>query len=102
MASAWPQRRVAILLLALWVISSGALALHTHDDCRGSRHDGDDDPASCSICEAVHHVPLTVFAHPETLEAKRDVIVWISPWIAIVPEEVFFDRPLARGPPSPV
>jgi hypothetical protein len=88
------------LLLTLWVISTGAMALHTHHDSCGNDHEGDEDAASCSICEAVHHVPLTVVAHAETFEAKRDVIIWISPWIALVAEEVFVDRPLARGPPA--
>jgi hypothetical protein len=101
-------RKLSTLILTLWVISSGAIALHTHHSCcwRGHEHgheheqQKDEAPESCSICEAVHHVPLTALVRAEKLEAKRVVILWISPWIAMIPEEVFFDRPLARGPPA--
>ena len=94
------MRKVAGIVFAIWVLSSGAALLHFHDGCCG--HEGDEDAATCSICLTVHDVPVIALAHPETFEARQDVAVWISPWIAIVPEEVFFDRPLARGPPSPV
>ena len=99
-------RKLTTLVLTLWVISSGAVALHTHHSCCccGHEHEHeqqkDDAPESCSICEAVHHVPMTALVRAETVEKKRVVVAWISPWIAMVPEEVFFDRPLARGPPA--
>jgi hypothetical protein len=93
------MRKVAGLALALWVLSSGAALLHVHED--GCAHEGDEDAASCSVCLTLHDVPIFGVAHPETFEAPLDVVVWISPWIALVPDEVFFDRPLARGPPSP-
>ena len=70
------MRKLAGVVLALWVLSFGGVLLHSH------------------------HVPVIALSKPETVEARQDVCAWISPWIAIVPEEVFFDRPLARGPPS--
>jgi hypothetical protein len=88
-------RHFVALIVALWVLSSGAALLHTHEGCGD---EGDDAP--CSICMAIHHVPAIGLSQPETREARQDVAVWISPWIAMVPDEVFFDRPLARGPPA--
>jgi hypothetical protein len=91
------MRRLAGLILTLWILSSVLAATHHHCDCCESH--GDDD-APCSICIAVQQVPLIALAKAETFEAERDVIAWISPWIALVPQDVFFDRPLARGPPA--
>jgi hypothetical protein len=95
------MRKLAGIVLALWVLSSGAALLHFHECCCCEHHDEDaGDEAPCSICLAIHDVPIIALAHAETFEARQDVCAWISPWIAMVPEEVFFDRPLARGPPS--
>jgi hypothetical protein len=90
-------RRAAALVLSLWALSAWVTAFHSHDCCCGSVHE--DDPP-CSICVAVKHVPLTAVTKTETFERGREVIAWISPWIALVPADVFFDRPLARGPPA--
>ena len=96
------MRKLAGLVLLLWALSSGAALLHLHQGCCcGHEHDdGDENEAPCSICLAIHDVPVIALAHPETFEARQDVAAWISPWIALVPEEALFDRPLARGPPS--
>jgi hypothetical protein len=100
MASAAHVRKLAIGILALWALASCAVALHSHHGCCGHGHEHEDEaPPSCSICEAVSHVPAITFTRPQTAELKLDVVAWISPWIALVPEDVFFDRPLARGPP---
>ena len=90
-------RKLAPLILALWMLSGALVATHVHCDCC-EHHHADEQP--CSICIAVQFAPLIAFAKAETYEAERDVVALITPWIALVPKDAFFDRPLARGPPS--
>jgi hypothetical protein len=98
MADLVGARKLAGLILGLWILSGTIAAAHVHCDCC-DQHDGDDD-APCSICLVVHHVTLITLAKAETFEREREVVAWITPWIALLSEDVFFDRPLARGPPA--
>jgi hypothetical protein len=106
------MRKLAGLVLAVWTLSSGAALVHfSAPSCCGHEHqheqeqepERDPDPREtpCSICLAIEHVPVIALAQQVTDEAREDVGAWISPWIALVPDDVFFDRPLARGPPHP-
>src|SRR6187397_2935744 len=109
------RRFAALLILGLWLLAGAMATAHVHEPTHQTHacgcahhhpgHDeqgpqdrpgNDEDEAPCGICVAVHHVPFIAFAAPETIEEIGDVAVWISPWIDLVPEEVFFDRPLAR------
>jgi hypothetical protein len=97
------MRKLAGSILALWLLSAAVASLHSHcgNCCCGRKpKPKTTDEAPCSICLAVEHVPLVASARAETFEGERDVVAWISPWIALVPDEVFYDRPLARGPPA--
>jgi hypothetical protein len=100
-------RGAAALVLAVWAVSAWVTAFH-HHGCECCGHHGhereqeqrQDDEVPCPICTAVEQVPLMAATRTETVERERDVVVLITPWIALVPEDVFFDRPLARGPPA--
>jgi hypothetical protein len=92
-------RRSAVVVLALWAISGWATAFHAHGCCGCGDHRHEDEKP-CPICLAVAHVPAAPLAKAESVEREREVVVWIAPWIALVPKDVFFDRPLARGPPA--
>src|SRR5262245_60423143 len=100
MADLVGARRLAGLILGLWILSATVAACHFHGGCDCGCDDHDDDDAPCSICLTVKHVTVIGIAKPEALERERDVVVWIAPWIALVPDDVFFDHPLARGPPA--
>jgi hypothetical protein len=107
------MRKLAGLVLLLWSLSSGAVLVHVHhvvhvdDCCCGHGHDHQQEPkpgqeqdeAPCSICLAIQHVPVIALPQQVTDEVRQDVGAWISPYLALVPDDVFFDRPLARGPP---
>jgi hypothetical protein len=96
-----PNRGFVAVLLALWMLSGVAIAAHTHThghcDCGDCHHDED---APCAICVAASFAPAIGIVKQETVEEERDVVLWILPWIALVPQDVFYDRPLARGPPE--
>jgi hypothetical protein len=94
------MRKYAGIVLALWTLSSGAALLHGHHCCCGHKHQGEEDEAPCSICLTVQDVKVIALGHPESFEQSTEVAVWFSPWIPSAPEEVLFERPLARGPPS--
>jgi hypothetical protein len=94
------MRKLAGLVLLLWALSSGAELWHELGGCCAHHRAESGDEAPCSICLTISHVPVIALPQPEALEARQDVGAWISPWLAMVPDEVFFDRPLARGPPS--
>ena len=98
MADAIGKRSLARLILTLWILSATIAAVHSHHCECCEEHHGDDAP--CSICLAVQSVTPILIAKAETFEAEREVVAWITPWIALVPQAVFFDRPLARGPPA--
>lgn len=98
MSAVAPSRSLVTLILAIWMFSGVAAALHGHCACCECHHDQADD-APCEICIAIAFAPAIVVAKGESVEVERDVIAWITPWIAVVPNDVFFDRPLARGPP---
>jgi hypothetical protein len=125
MSAATVSRRFSALILVLWMVARTITIAHYHPSpgsaeeprscsCCSCCHDHepapaddpgvppqpDEDEPPCGICVTQHHIPLIAFAAPETAEELGDVAAWISPWIALVPEEVFFDRPLARGPPA--
>jgi hypothetical protein len=100
MAGAVNVRKSAALILALWVVSTWGASIHVHHCCDEHRHEQQqEDDLPCSICIAVQQVPLIALSKAETFERERDVVAFISPWIALIPADVFYDRPLARGPP---
>jgi hypothetical protein len=101
MAGAVNLRKSAALVLALWAISTWGAAIHVHHCCEDHEHHQQhhEDDVPCPICTAVQQVPLIALAKAETFEREREVVAFISPWIALVPCDVFYDHPLARGPP---
>src|SRR5262245_30967482 len=101
MAGAVNLRKSAALILALWVVSTWGATIHVHHCCENHRHEQqqEEDDVPCSICVAVQQVQLIALSKAETFERERDVAAFLSPWIALVPAEVFQDHPLARGPP---
>jgi hypothetical protein len=96
------MRRFAGLVLALWALSAGAALLHVHGHCdccdHGQPRQQDEKP--CSICLAIQDAPVVALAHAEAFELRSHGPVWTPPFIPTVPADVFYDRPLARGPPS--
>lgn len=89
-------RRSATLVLSWWLLAACAAAAHDHED----GVDRDHDHAPCSVCIAIHHVPSVAPVHVETHGAEPVVVLWISRFSKLVPDEALFDRPLARGPPT--
>jgi hypothetical protein len=83
-------------VLALWAFSVCAAAAHDHHD-RGEER-SDEHP--CPICVAIHDVPVLALPTVDLIVCDQVVVVCVTPWFSLVPEEVLFDRPLARGPPS--
>ncbi len=88
------NRKLVSVVLSAWILAGIAASLHHHGSTTTSSDHG-----SCAVCITAD-APALAVAHQPTRVQEPTVAAIVIDVRTLLPEDAFFDRPLARGPPS--